>query len=134
LDGDFLRPLIAPAMGLRGAAGIAELLNGSASLSHALVKDPRSNAFVLSVARPAGPALWASPNMGNLLGYLKQHCDLVIIDAMPVLQAPEMSVLARMCDQIVLVTQGRAPQAGLEAAAHVLARHGAAAPSLVITR
>jgi uncharacterized protein involved in exopolysaccharide biosynthesis len=134
LDGDFFRPLIAPAMGLRGAAGIAELLNGSASLSHALVKDPRSNAFVLSVARPAAPALWASPNMGNLLGYLKQHCDLVIIDAMPVLQAPEMSVLARMCDQIVLVAQGRAPQAGLEAAAQALARHGAAAPSLVITR
>ncbi len=136
LDGNFNRPLIAPAIGFRGVtSGIAELLGGGASLSRALLKDPRSNVYVLSAARPAGPALWASPQMGNLLAYLRQHSDLVLIDAMPVHQAPEMSVLlVRRCDQIVLVAQGGAPQAALEGASRVLAAQGAPALGLVVTR
>jgi len=135
LDGNFGRPFVASAMGFRGVpAGIAELLGGNAPLSRALLKDPRSNVYLLSAARPLRAGLWSSPRMADLLVYLRNHCDFVVIDAMPVLQAPDMSTLAGLCDQIVLVAHGRAPQAVLEAAARALEAQGGPASGLVITR
>jgi uncharacterized protein involved in exopolysaccharide biosynthesis len=135
LDGDFNRPVIAPAAGFRSVpAGIAELLGGSAPLSRALLRDPRSGAFLLSAARPTGAAqaLWTLPKMAELLNYFRQNCDLVIIDAAPALA--DMRFLARLCDQVVLVAQGRAPQAILEAAVHALDACGAPQTGLVVTR
>ncbi|MGA7675398.1 MAG: polysaccharide biosynthesis tyrosine autokinase [Rhizomicrobium sp.] len=135
LDGNFNRPVIAPAAGFHAVpAGIAELLNGSAPLSRALLRDPRSSAFLLSVARPtaAAQALWTSPKMVELLSYFRQNCDLVIIDAAPALA--DMPFLARFCDQVVLVAQGRAPQAVLEAAVRTLITCGAPQAGLVVTR
>jgi Mrp family chromosome partitioning ATPase len=135
LDGDFNRPVIASAVGFRSVpAGIAELLSGSAPLSRTLLKDPRSGAFLLSAARPTGAtqALWTSAKMVELLNYFRQNCDLVIVDAAPALA--DMQFLARLCDQVVLIAQGRAPQAVLEAAVRALAALGAPQAGLVVTR
>ena len=135
LDGDFCRPAIAPAAGYRSIpAGIVELLGGSAPLSLALLRDPRSAAFLLSAARPtrAAQALWTSPKMAELLSYFRQNCDLVIIAAAPALA--DMPYLARLCDQVILVAQGQAPQAVLEGAARALAAYGAPQAGLVVTR
>ena len=135
LDGDFCRPAIAAAAGYRAIpAGIVELLGGSAPLSLALLRDPRSAAFVLSAARPTGAAqaLWTSPKMAELLSYFRQNCDLVIIAAAPALA--DMPCLARLCDQVILVAQGQAPQAVLEGAARALAAYGAPQAGLVVTR
>jgi succinoglycan biosynthesis transport protein ExoP len=135
LDGDFCRPAIAPATGYRAIpAGIVELLGGSAPLSLALLRDPRSAAFLLSAARPTGAAqaLWTSPKMAELLSYFRQNCDLVIIAAAPALA--DMPYLARLCDQVILVAQGQAPQAVLEGAARALAAYGTPQAGLVITR
>ncbi|MBU6299818.1 MAG: exopolysaccharide transport family protein, partial [Alphaproteobacteria bacterium] len=137
LDGNFERPVIAPAMGYTSLpAGIGEFLAGVQPLSRALVRDPRSSALVLSVARPAGPArmLWTAPKMAELLGYFRQTCDLVLIDAPPVLTAGDMAFLSRLCDQVVLVAHGRMPQTVLESATRALAASGTAALGLVITR
>jgi len=133
VDGNFARPVIAPAAGLGSApAGIVELLNGSAPLSRALLRDSRSAALLLSAAAPvsAAQALWASPKMAELLNYFRQNCDLVIIDAPPA----QMSRLARLCDQVVVVAQGQAPQAVLEAALSGLTAWGAPQTGLVVTR
>jgi polysaccharide biosynthesis transport protein len=135
LDGDFNRPAIAPAAGYRSVpAGIVELLSGSAPLSLALLRDPRSAAFLLSAARPTGAAqqLWTSPKMAELLNYFRQNCDLVIIAAAPALT--DMPFLARLCDQVILVAQGRAPQTVLEGAVRALTACGAPRPGLVVTR
>ncbi len=137
LDGNFDHPVIAPAMGFRTiSAGIGDLLAGSQPLSRVLVRDPRSAAYLLSAARPMGPAqmLWTAPKMAELLGYFRRTCDLVVIDATPVLTAGDMTFLARLCDQVVLVTHGRAPQSVLEGATRALAASAAPATGLVITR
>ncbi|MGA7710961.1 MAG: exopolysaccharide transport family protein [Rhizomicrobium sp.] len=133
VDGDFERPFIATAMGIRVAsASVADILNGSIPLSRALHKDPRSNALILSATQPAGQGPWSTNKMGNFLGYLRQNCDLVLIDATPV---PRFAHgMTRLCDQIVLIAQGRAPQFVLDGAMRALASHGAPPPGLVITR
>jgi Mrp family chromosome partitioning ATPase len=135
LDGDFNRPVIAPAAGYRSVpAGIVELLGGSAPLSLALLRDPRSAAFLLSAARPTGAAqaLWTSPKMAELLSYFRQNCDLVIIAAAPALA--DMPFLAQLCDQVVLIAPGRAPQAVLEGAVRALTACRAPQAGLVVTR
>ncbi|HEY0283442.1 MAG TPA: exopolysaccharide transport family protein, partial [Rhizomicrobium sp.] len=135
VDGDFTRPAIAPAVGYRSVpAGIVELLDGSAPLSLALLKDPRSAAFVLSAARPTGAAeaLWTSPKMAELLNYFRQNCDFVIIAAAPALT--DMPFLARLCDQVVLIAPGQAPQAVLETAARTLTACRAPQAGLIVTR
>ena len=70
--------------------------------------------------------------MAELLSYFRQNCDLVIIAAAPALA--DMPFLARLCDQVILVAQGRAPQAVLEGAVRALAACGAPRPGLVVTR
>jgi len=137
VDGEFSRPFVVPAMGLCAvAAGIVEILNGTALLSHALLKDSRSSVLVLSAARPVGAplALWSSPKMAELLNYFRQTCDLVIVDATPVPAAAEMPVLARLCDEIVIIAQGQAPQPVLESAVRALVASGARTTGLVVTR
>ncbi|MDE1986410.1 MAG: hypothetical protein KGJ28_07695 [Alphaproteobacteria bacterium] len=137
IDGNFERPVIAAAMGYNSiSAGIGELLAGAQPLSRSLVRDPKSSALLLSAARPTGPAqmLWTAPKMVELLNYFRQTCDLVLVDATPVLTARDMTFLARLCDQVVLVAHGRGPQAVLEDATRALAASGAPATGLVITR
>ena len=132
LDGNFAYPVMAPAAGLRFVpAGIVELLNGSAPLSRTLLHDPRSGALLLSAAPgTAAQVHWASPKMAGLLTYFRQSCDLVIIDAAPA----DMAELSRLCDQVVVVVEGRAPQGVLDAAVRGLAAWGAPQTGLVVTR
>ena len=137
VDGEFSRPVITTAMGYRPVtAGIVELLSGAAPLSRVLLRDSRSSVLVLSASRPvaAAQALWSSPKMAELLNYFRQTCDLVIVDAAPALAAAEMAFLAPLCDEIVLVTQGRAPQPVLEGAVQALAASKARMAGLVVTR
>ena len=70
--------------------------------------------------------------MAELLNYFRQNCDLVIIDAAPALA--DMPFLARLCDQVVLIAQGQAPQAVLDAAMRSLVACGAPRTGLVVTR
>jgi Mrp family chromosome partitioning ATPase len=70
--------------------------------------------------------------MAELLSYFRQNCDLVIIAAAPALT--DMPYLARLCDQVILVAPGRAPQAVLEGAVRALAAYGAPQTGLVVTR
>ncbi len=137
LDGDFERPGLARAMGFQPSnAGIYELLSGFVPLSRALAKDPRSNAYLLSAARPSAAAQswWTTSKMAEMLSYLRQTCDLVIIDATPVLAPAGMTAISRLCDEVILVAQGGAPQAGLQGALQNLTASGARKLGLVITR
>ena len=72
--------------------------------------------------------------MKELLDYFRRTCDLVIIDATPVLAASDMSYVAPLCDQVVMVAQGRAPQAVLEGALRALGACGAPASGLIVAR
>jgi uncharacterized protein involved in exopolysaccharide biosynthesis len=64
------------------AAGLYEVLTGAVPLNQALVRDPRSGAFLLLLKqRPAqAAAMFASPQMQRLLEILRDSCDLVILD------------------------------------------------------
>ena len=125
IDADLRRPVTAVTMGLAPALrGIIEVLRRQTALSTALLMDPRSNAFVLSCARPVRDAapVWSSPQFAQLVAHLRKNCDLVIIDA-PVAQSPDMPLLAAAADGVVMVVaRNRAHEPGVASAVFAMAQ------------
>ncbi len=94
------------ALGANGPAGLYEVLTGSVALNDALVRDPRSGAFLLSLKqRPRETAaMFASPQMQRLLSILRDGCDLVILDCGQMRRGPDTALLARQADATLLVS------------------------------
>jgi succinoglycan biosynthesis transport protein ExoP len=88
-------------------AGLYEVLTGAVPLNAALVRDPRSGVFLLSLGqRPAqAAAMLASPQMHRLLEILRDSCDLVILDCGLALNGPETVLIARQADATLLVSR-----------------------------
>jgi uncharacterized protein involved in exopolysaccharide biosynthesis/Mrp family chromosome partitioning ATPase len=88
------------------AAGLYEVLTGAVPLNQALVRDPKSGAFLLMLKqRPAqAAAMFASPQMHRLLEILRDSCDLVILDCGLALNGPETALIARQADATLLVS------------------------------
>jgi Mrp family chromosome partitioning ATPase len=89
------------------AAGLYEVLTGTVPLNDALVRDPRSGAFLLVLKqRPAqAAAMFASPQMHRLLDILRDSCDLVILDCGLALNGPEAALIARQADATLVVSR-----------------------------
>ncbi|MGB8366043.1 MAG: GumC family protein [Rhizomicrobium sp.] len=107
VDGNLQAPAIGTVTRLPVVqAGMMEVLRGTARLSQALLKDPRSNTLVLSVAQRHGDprAVWASSAMQRLMAHLRQVSDLVIVDAAPMANAHEFPFVARLSDALIVVT------------------------------
>ena len=97
----------AAALGADGSAGLLEVLSGAVTLNDALVKDPRGQAFLLTLkARPTNAAtMFASPQMARLIDILRDACDFVILDCGPPLSGPDASLIARHADATLLVSR-----------------------------
>jgi Mrp family chromosome partitioning ATPase len=84
-----------------------EVLAGKRNLRDVLHRDPISPLeFVPVAAPPANPVdLLASQAMKGLIEFLRQHYDLIIIDAAPVLPVSDTRLLARLADKVVYVVK-----------------------------
>lgn len=105
IDGDVRVPAAAPMMKVKQVSGgIAEVVTGRARLSNSVMQDPRSSVMLLSWAkRPARiRQLLASRRMHELMGFLRSSCDLIVIDAPPVL-APEGADYTTFSDAVLFV-------------------------------
>jgi polysaccharide biosynthesis transport protein len=87
--------------------GMTEALQGKVALSRVFQRDSRSGALLLMATRPLldPRAALNAPRTAELFAHLKTMCDLVIIDAPSVLEAPETPYLTRLSDAVVLVTR-----------------------------
>jgi uncharacterized protein involved in exopolysaccharide biosynthesis len=106
IDSDLHRPAVARIMGMgQPRVGLLDLLAGRARLSRVLAKDPRSDVLALCAAQPPldSAAVLASQKMAELVAHLRKTCDLVIIDAAPLLAANDARLVARLCDAVLVV-------------------------------
>ena len=116
-------------------AGLYEVLSGAIPLNEALVPDPRSGVFLLSLKmRPAQmAAMLASPQMNRLLDILRDSFDLVFINCGPALQGPEPVLIACQADATLLVSRrDRLRSRALAQTAEVLEQAQAAPVGLVL--
>ncbi len=94
------------AMHVASTGGIYDVLSGLIPLNKVLARDPRSNAFVLTMRRqpPNMATMFASQQMKKLIRLLRDNCDMVILDCARA-AAPETWLLARLCDTTLLVSR-----------------------------
>jgi len=106
IDADLRHPSVGSAFSpRRPEAGLVEVLTGKCKLRDVLHRDPISPLeFIPTAAPPQNPSeLLASNAMKNMIDILRQHYDLVIIDAAPVLPVADTRLLSRVADKMVYV-------------------------------
>jgi polysaccharide biosynthesis transport protein len=90
--------------------GLANVLEGAASLDDVLVQLPQSKRLMVlpSGTRPTNPAdLIGSEQMSALISDLRKRFDEIVIDSPPVIPFSEARTLSSLSDAVVLVSRYR---------------------------
>jgi capsular exopolysaccharide synthesis family protein len=112
---DMRRPTVAKTFGIESQVGLADLLQGTATLFEAIVTSENPKLDVLVAGKlPANPAeLLASRVFKSLIEDAKTDYDLVLIDCPPVLAVADPCVIASCVDGVVVVIRVN-PQSRVE--------------------
>ena len=108
VDADMRRPSVAKSYGLDPlAAGLSELVAGTASMKDCLHRIPGSNLVVMtSGAIPPNPLeLLHSERFARTLKELSQNFEIVIIDSPPVELVSDAMVIAALVSGVIFVTK-----------------------------
>lgn len=119
VDCDLRKQSINDVIDIETDVGILQVLAGEAPWRSAIVNDPNSDAHVLPVAASGFTPrdVFGSDAMANLIGDLRQHYDLVILDCAPILAVAETRILVAQADTTVLIARaGRTPIGAMRAA------------------
>ncbi len=123
VDADLRRSSMASRYDLLPFPGLAEVLRGVVAAETGAIQSvkltpersgqnghgslnghsPRMSVLVAGAAPPDPSALLQSPRMPELLGSLRQHYDLVVVDTPPVAQVADAIALLRLVDGVLVV-------------------------------
>ena len=105
IEGDLRRPRISEYLGVEGSVGLTTVLIGRVELEDALQPAVTAGLDVLtSGALPPNPAeILQTKAMGDLLGYLRERYDIVLVDAPPLLPVTDGALLAAAADGVILI-------------------------------
>jgi len=136
IDCDLRRPAIARLLKVPRKAGLAEYLEGSATLEETISEDSKSGLVFISAgaATIQTSALLQSRRMQDLIELAARRFDIVLIDAPPVLAVPDARVLARHVQVCVVAARWlRTKRSVLKMAVDRLAQSGAASLGVVLS-
>ncbi|MEQ1810757.1 MAG: AAA family ATPase [Terricaulis sp.] len=107
VDCDLRKQSINDVIDIETDVGILQVLAGEAPWRSAIVKDPNSDAHVLPIAASGFTPrdVFGSDAMGNLIGELREHYDLVILDCAPILAVAETRIVVGRADTTVLIAR-----------------------------
>lgn len=110
VDADLRKPSVHAYLKLEAQPGLREFLDSASSVHLSSVKKMINKFNQLDVltsgAVPQNPTeLLSSEHMANLLGWLKQNYDVVLIDSMPLLPTVDTQVICEMADALLLVVR-----------------------------
>jgi len=136
IDADLRRPRMAELMGIEGAAGLSDLLIGSAELDDVLQPWGRGRLTVLPAGSiPPNPSeLLGSAGMKAVIDELSARFDYVLIDTPPVLPVTDAAVLGALTSGVVLVVAAnKSSRLHVKAALTNLDRVGATVLGSIVT-
>lgn len=108
IDCDLRHPTLAGELDLpKEGIGLVEVMSGRAKLEDCVIRDPRTNLWVLPTFRSSGhpPDMLGSATMEKLLQKLRADYDMVVVDSAPILPVNDTKILARMVDAVVFVVR-----------------------------
>jgi len=124
LDADLGR--LAPA-GAR--VGISGFLQGL-PLPNLMLKDRRTPVYLMA----ARGGVWSDRRTTDLINYLKQNCDLIVIDAAAPSSPGGWPALAPLADAVLVYAAAKTPQPVLEGSLRSLAAMAAPVKGLILAR
>ena len=123
VEADLRRPRLADYLGLENAVGLTDALVGRADLDDLIQPWGDGTLQVLaSGPTPPNPSeLLGSHQMGELLRELESRCDLVLLDAPPLLPVTDAAVLASHASgAIVIIRSGHTTREQARRAVEIL--------------
>lgn len=137
IDGDLRRPNVHKALGLSNRRGLSDLFIESADTLEDVIQDSGVEGLSVITSGPLPPnpsELLDSAKIGHILEEVRQHADLVIIDAPPAISLTDAVALSQRVDGVVLVLRaGRTKMALLRQAVQDLRQVGANVIGLIFT-
>ncbi len=110
LEFDLINPTLAKKFGMEGSRGVAEYLDGTVEAGEAIrVTKQNANLFIMTAGNlPHNPSeLILNKRTEDLLYYLKDQFDYILVDAAPVGVLSDGYVLSRYCDATIFVIRHR---------------------------
>lgn len=117
VDANFRAPRIGPMFGLSSSPGLAEILSGAGDPQDALEQASTPGLSILVAgAPPANPAeSLASGTFAELLHWLRDRADFVIVDSPPALAVADATMIAPHTDGVLLALRlGRSTRSDIE--------------------
>lgn len=108
LDGDLRRPMVADAFGQSPAVGWDDALAENRAMDEALLQlDQFPKLTLLPVARANANRveLITSGRIRELIDFLREHFEFVVIDSPPVISFSDARILAPLADAVVVVSR-----------------------------
>jgi len=101
--------------GNNGVIGTAQVLQGIVEFQKSLMKSVKPEFWFLpSGSLPTNPSeLLSSPNLERMIKYAASNFDFVIVDAPPVMSLSDPSLIAPLCDAVVLVVRANSTSSKL---------------------
>lgn len=136
VDCDLARPGLTERIAARQSFTLADVLAGGVDWDEALVHDTASSAMILpgGVRREPFSHL-GSPNVSRLVAAMREHYDLILLDAPPLLGLSDAHDVIESAEQTLLVVQWRrTPQRVVSDALRQLTHGGARLIGCVLTQ
>lgn len=136
VDCDLRRNALAGLLPQSPAAGLIEVLSGTAKLDSVIVQDAVTGLDVLPLQQAAFTTrdLFGTKAMADLLVELRSRYDHVVLDGPPVLAVTDARTLSTLADAVVVVAHwNKTPKHALQAALDRLSRDKAPIAGLVLS-
>lgn len=107
IEGDLRHPTLCTYLEQRPPLDLVDILVNSHDLSSQLLSLGHENLRVIPTLKAVknSSSLLSSPEMHNLLTFAKEQYDVILIDCPPILSLPDMNLIERLVDGILLVVR-----------------------------
>jgi succinoglycan biosynthesis transport protein ExoP len=124
LEGDLKNPSIKRYLKQEIQVGLVDVILGRIDFQSAIINFAHENLSVLPVMREVknSSSILSSQQMGELILELRGRYDIIFVDSPPILSLPDMNILERLIDGIILVVRAeRTPKDAVTTAIDSLA-------------
>jgi succinoglycan biosynthesis transport protein ExoP len=108
IEADFKNPQIASYLGLKADGGLTDILLNNTDIQSCMITYGHDNLSILPVGgsmQNSSPVL-SSTRMKDLISTLRERYDYIFIDCPPILSLPDMNIIERLVDGVILVIRG----------------------------
>jgi capsular exopolysaccharide synthesis family protein len=107
IEGDLKNPTISRYLQLKVQSGMMDVIFHKADFQSSILTSVTDNLSVLPVVKGMrnSSRVLSSPEMNMLISTLKERYDFILIDCPPILSLPDMNVIEKLVDGILLVVR-----------------------------